>query len=153
MRKIGAEERSAVMLLYPMMANFVVMACILPFVYVPMPVEHLGLIGILASFSFVGGLVMILAYREGEAVIVAPMQYSQILWAAAFGFLIFGETPDWNTAAGAAIIIASGLYIVIREGRGTASGTRPVLGTMNQRADTGTQPRIGLLARLSQKAP
>ena len=36
-RKIGQDERSAVMLLYPMMANFLVMACVLPFVYQPMP--------------------------------------------------------------------------------------------------------------------
>ncbi|KMW60133.1 putative membrane protein [Candidatus Rhodobacter oscarellae] len=44
-RKIGKDERSAVLMLYPMMANFVVMGAALPFVYQPMPVEHLGLVG------------------------------------------------------------------------------------------------------------
>ena len=42
-RKIGRDERNAVLMLYPMMANFVVMAAAMPFVYRPMPVEHFGL--------------------------------------------------------------------------------------------------------------
>ena len=74
MRKIGQDERSAVMLLYPMMANFLVMACLLGFVYQPMPVIHLGGTGLMAVLGFVGGLCIIGAYREGRAVIVAPMQ-------------------------------------------------------------------------------
>lgn len=41
-RKIGHEERSAVLLVYPMAANFLVMGCLLPFAYKPMPVLHLG---------------------------------------------------------------------------------------------------------------
>ena len=41
-RKIGNEERSVVLLLYPMLGNFLVMACFLPFYYIPMPIEHLG---------------------------------------------------------------------------------------------------------------
>ncbi|HEX9858580.1 MAG TPA: DMT family transporter, partial [Paracoccaceae bacterium] len=55
-RKIGQDERSVVLLLYPMMANFVVLGCALPFVYRPMPVEHLGMMGIIAAFGFVAML-------------------------------------------------------------------------------------------------
>ncbi|MBT8388384.1 MAG: DMT family transporter, partial [Altererythrobacter sp.] len=104
-RKIGAEERSAVMMLYPMMANVAVMGMILPFVYVPMPIQHLGLLAIVAVFGFTGALCTILAYRSGDAAIVAPMQYSQIIWAAIFGALFFNEFPDRFTWIGAGIII------------------------------------------------
>ncbi|MBD3677996.1 MAG: DMT family transporter [Rhodobacteraceae bacterium] len=145
-RKIGRDERSAVLLLYPLTANFVVMACALPFVYEPMPVEHLGLIAIVASFAFIAGLFLIAAYRMAEAAMVAPMQYSQILWATAYGYFFFEELPDQGTLIGAGVIIASGLYIVLRESRGN-SANNPVLETRTRWA-TPTMPRISAWLRL-----
>lgn len=139
-RKIGREERTVVILLYPMVANFLVMGALLPLVYVPMPIEHIGMIAIVALFAWIAGRFLIAAYRAGEAATVAPMQYSQILWAALYGTLFFGETPETNTLFGAAVIIASGLYIVLRESRSNVS-TTPVLRTRS-RPETGTTPRI-----------
>jgi len=89
-RKIGREERPIVLLIYPMAANFVVMAIILAFVYKPMPIEDLGQVGLVSLLGFVAGLFLIAAYKHGEAAIVAPMQYSQILWASIYGWFIFG---------------------------------------------------------------
>ncbi|UWQ21871.1 DMT family transporter [Jannaschia sp. W003] len=140
-RKIGREERTAVLLLYPMVANVAAMGVVLPFVYRPMPLGDLGLWAVMAACAFGASLLMIEAYRRADAVLVAPMQYSQILWAALYGWLFFDETVDGGTALGAAIIIASGLYIVFREGRGN-SPTRPVRRTRS-RPETGTAPRIG----------
>ena len=142
-RKIGREERVAVLMLYPMVANVVVMGCLLPFVYRPMPLGDLGLWGLLAVMAFLGTNLTIQAYRRADAVLVAPMQYSQILWAAVFGWVFFGESVDLWTGVGAGVIIASGLYIVVREGRGKSS-TTPVLRTRS-RAETGTAPRIAPL--------
>ncbi|MCL3881678.1 DMT family transporter [Marivita sp. GX14005] len=128
-RKIGAEERTLVMLLYPMMANFILMGAALGFVYKPMPLEHLGMLAIISIMAWTAARVIIGAYRTGEAAIVAPMQYSQILWATVYGLLFFDETPDRYTMIGAAIIIASGLFIVFRESRAGASRNTPVLRT------------------------
>ena len=139
-RKIGQDERSAVLLLYPMMGNFVVLGCLMPLVYKPMPVEHLGLLALIAALAYIGSLLVIVAYRYGEAMIVAPMQYSQMLWAAVYGAVFFGETPDAYTVIGATIIIASGLYIVLREGTSRASATQPVLQSRS-RPETGTMPK------------
>ncbi len=143
-RKIGADERGVVLILYPMMANFLFMACLLPFVYQPMPLVDFAAVGVMALLALVGTFLVIMAYRSGEAVIIAPMQYSQILWATAFGFLLFGETVDLATAIGAGVIIASGLYIVLREGRSDASDNQPVLQTRS-RPDFGTVPRVSTL--------
>lgn len=151
MRKIGQEERSAVMLLYPMMANFLVMACAMPFVYRPMPALDLGGLGLMAVLGFVGGLCIIAAYRVGRAVVVAPMQYSQILWAVVYGYAFFGEVPDLATALGAAIIILSGIYIVFREEKVDVSG-RPVLRTRTRFA-SGAYPRVEALRRLLRRKP
>ncbi|WP_415922239.1 DMT family transporter [Tateyamaria sp. SN6-1] len=131
-RKIGAEERTVVMLLYPMVANFVVMGAALAFVYKPMPVEHLGMLAIISVMAWIAARFIIAAYQTGEAAIVAPMQYSQILWATGYGLLFFDETPDLYTGIGAGIIIASGLFIVFRESRGGNSENTPVLRTRSR---------------------
>lgn len=151
-RKIGSEERPVVMLLYPMVVNFVVMAALLPLVYVPMPIEHLGMLGIIAVFAWTASRFIIKAYQTGEAVIIAPMQYSQIIWATAYGYLFFDETIDRPTALGAGIIIASGLFIVLRESRSGNSDNTPVLRSRS-RAETGTTPRISLFMRAAGKTP
>jgi len=145
-RKIGQDERSVVLLLYPMMANFIVLGCALPFVYKPMPIEHVGMLGVIASFGFVAMLLIISAYRKAEAVIVAPMQYSQMIWATIFGYLIFNEKLDVYTVVGATVIIASGIYIVLREDSPNVSLNSPVLRSKG-RAETGTLPRIGQMLR------
>ncbi len=140
-RKIGADERAAVLLLYPMLANFIVLGAALPLVYKPMPVAHLGMMGIIALFGFIAMLFIIAAYRRAEAVVVAPMQYSQMIWAAVYGALIFDETLDRYTIVGSAIIMASGIYIVLREGTRKVSTNTPVLRTQ-ARPETGLLPRV-----------
>jgi len=145
-RRIGAEERSIVMLLYPMMGNFVVLGLALGLVYRPMPALDFGALGAIAVLALMATAAIIAAYKTGEAVIVAPMQYSQILWATLYGALIFGERPDAATFAGAAIIIASGLYILLRESRVGVSVNRPVSATRS-RPETGVSPRVSLVLR------
>lgn len=139
-RKIGRDERSAVLLLYPLMGNFLVMGAALPFVYVPMPVEHLGGLALMSVLAFTAMLLIIAAYKNGDAAIVAPMQYSQIFWAALYGWIFFGETIDTYTWFGAGIIILSGVYIVLRETFAGTSATTPVRRTKS-RPDTATTPR------------
>ena len=139
-RKIGAEERSHVLMLYPMMSQFLVMGAILPFVYKPMPAEHLGLLAFMSLLGFGAALCLIGAYRNADAAIIAPMQYSQILWAALFGALFFNEFPDQQTWVGVAVIIAAGVYVVLRESLGGRSKNTPVLRSRS-RHETGTAPR------------
>lgn len=129
MRKIGRDERSVVMLLYPLLANFILMALLLPGIYKPMPLIDLGAAALISILGFSAGLLMIAAYKNAEAAMVAPMQYSQIIWAAFFGYVFFEEGLDLMTLLGAAIIIASGVYIVLREQSGGGSDNTPVLRT------------------------
>ena len=140
-RKIGKEERPVVLLIYPMLGQFILMSCMMPFVYVPMQAGDLAMVALVAILGHVAMRTTIKAYQTAEASIVAPMQYSQILWATAFGALFFDEYPGWNTAMGAAIIIGSGLYILFRESSGP-SENRPVTRTRS-RVVAGTHPRIG----------
>ena len=52
-----------------------------------------------------------------EASVLAPLVYVQVLYATAASWIIFAEPPTASTAAGTAIIVASGLYIWLRERR------------------------------------
>lgn len=65
--------------------------------------------------SAVGQSMNILGYRAGEAAVVAPMDYLRLLYASAFGFLLFAELPTLQTLAGAAIIVGTSLYTMHRE--------------------------------------
>jgi drug/metabolite transporter (DMT)-like permease len=64
-----------------------------------------------------GQYLAVRAYREGEASLVTPFDYSQILWATLIGVVVFTEIPDGWTLTGAVVIVASALYIVYRETR------------------------------------
>lgn len=140
-RKIGRDERSVVLMLYPMVLTFLAMGLTMPFVYEPMPVEDLGLTAVMAALGLAGAFASIASYRIAPAIIVAPMQYSQIIWAAFYGWLFFSETIDLYTAIGTVVIIGSGIYIVLREGTPSVSLNRPVLENRS-RMETGTLPRI-----------
>ncbi|KPQ17909.1 MAG: putative permease [Rhodobacteraceae bacterium HLUCCO18] len=140
-RKIGQDERPVVLILYPLMANFVLMGAAMPFVYEPMPAQDLGLLAVIAVLAIVATNFLILAYRSAPAATVAPMQYSQIIWASAYGALFFGEALEPATLLGTSIIVASGIYIVFREDRGGRSTTTPVLRTRS-RLGAPSAPRV-----------
>ena len=57
------------------------------------------------------------AFRRTEASILAPFQYIEIIGATVIGYLVFGDFPDAITWLGAAIILASGIYVFSRERR------------------------------------
>ena len=114
-RKTGGQERTVVMILYPLMLQLVTAALVLPFVYQPMPLRDLSLTAVMAATVFVGYFAIIAAYRRAPGIVVAPMQYSQIIWAAIFGALLFDEEMSLQTVVGVAVIVVAGIVIVARQ--------------------------------------
>ena len=70
-----------------------------------------------AGIGAVAQLLTTEAFRLGEVSLLAPIQYTSLLWAGLFGFAIFGDAPTATLLIGAAVIVASTLYIVEREAR------------------------------------
>ncbi|WP_171173346.1 DMT family transporter [Ruegeria sp. HKCCD8929] len=140
-RKIGSKERSAVLILYPMLLAVLVMGMLQPAVYQPTELLHLGMMAMVGLLSVGAQHLVILAYRAAPAAVIAPSQYSQIIWATVFGALFFNERPDMYVAIGAGIIIASGIFVVWRESREDVSPRTPVLKAPNPRMDAGPSPR------------
>jgi drug/metabolite transporter (DMT)-like permease len=71
----------------------------------------------IAVTGAIGQLLVTEAFRLGEASLLAPLQYTSLIWAAIFGYWIFGDVPTPTLWAGAAVIIAAALYVVHRESR------------------------------------
>lgn len=113
-RKTGGAEAMVPMMLYPVLGQTVSAFLILPGRYVPMPLADLATVGAITLTGLAGTLLMIAAYRVAPPIIVAPMQYSQIAWAAILGALFFAEPMSATTALGMAIIAAAGFLIIAR---------------------------------------
>ncbi len=114
-RMTGGTERAVVLQIYPLLLQLAVAAAILPMVYVPMPLADLGLTALMGLAGFAGYLLIIAAYRRAPTIVVAPMQYSQIIWAAIFGALFIDEVMSGQTIFGTAVIIIAGIVIVARQ--------------------------------------
>ena len=88
----------------------------LPFFWqTPATTQEWVLLVVLGLLAAVGETLVIMALGVAQAVIVAPVQYVLIIWGTLYGFLIFGHLPDFWTIVGAAIIVATGLYVFHRE--------------------------------------
>lgn len=74
--------------------------------------EHLGLLLALAVTGFLGQVAITEAFRHGQASAVAPFEYSALAWGMALDWVLWQTLPTAPTLAGAAIIIASGLYLI-----------------------------------------
>jgi drug/metabolite transporter (DMT)-like permease len=109
-------------------ANFIgalVMLPVIPFVWSP-PADWvvalmLMMTGVLGS---TGHYFLIAGHKLAPASVLSPYVYTQLIWVIILGYLVFGQVPNSWTIAGAAIVIASGLYLLNRErklGKSTAN--------------------------------
>jgi drug/metabolite transporter (DMT)-like permease len=107
--------------------TFVLGALLSPFGWVTPGRGSLGLFAAAGCIS-VGALLCVnRSLKLAPASVVVPYQYSMIVWAVMFGYVVFGDVPQMATILGAAIIIGAGLYIFLRErklGRGEGSSVR-----------------------------
>ena len=132
-RKVGREERSQTLILFPMVAVLLIMAMVMPGTYKPMPLLDLGVLALMGLLLIAGQMMVLNAYRNAPAALIAPMQYSQIIWAALFGLIFFSEIPDLWVATGSVLIISSGVFVVWRESSGSNSTRTPVTRTRSFR--------------------
>jgi len=114
-RKMSRTETSMSMLFVSSIAVIVAGALTLPIDWKPLTWISLllfignGLVNGCAHF------LIIESYRLAQAPVVSPFKYSILLWAALFGYMIWGHVPDKWIVIGAIPVVASGLYILHRE--------------------------------------
>ncbi|PZX11840.1 EamA domain-containing membrane protein RarD [Palleronia aestuarii] len=114
-KAMSGTERSEAIAFYFLATAAVGALFTLPFGWVwPTPYEALLLAGC-GLFGAVGQMFLTASYQYADASALAPFSYISMIWATLIGFVWFGEVPDWPIYAGAALIIGSGIAIVLRE--------------------------------------
>jgi len=132
-RMLARYDSSQTTLFYSNMLGAAIMLPVLPFVWTPPRSVLDGVLMVaMGAFGAFGHYLLILAHRHAPASVLSPFMYTQLIWATAFGYLVFANVPSRWTLAGAAIVIASGLYLLNRERRvhdaksnGTVAPTEP----------------------------
>lgn len=114
-RKLGGLDAVPTTLVFTTFVGAALASTVAPFFWKPPTASALalmvciGLVGVIAHFA------VIKAFVAAPATTVAPYNYTTIVWATFFGFVVFGDRPDPWTLVGAAVIVGSGLYIYYRE--------------------------------------
>jgi drug/metabolite transporter (DMT)-like permease len=121
-RRLSSTETTASIAFYSNLTILLAMAPVLALEHARPGLEDALL---MAAAGLLGGIALIAlisAYRCAQAALVAPFQYTQMIWGTLFGLLIFGDLPDRGVLLGATVVAASGLFILYRE---TTLGRRP----------------------------
>jgi len=115
-RMVTRWDSSQTSFVYSGLLGTIMLAPALPFVWI-WPDNWLDWLRFAATgvFGGIGHLFLIMAHRRAPAPILAPFIYTSIVWNILFGLAVFGDVPDSWTLAGAAIVIAAGLYLLLRE--------------------------------------
>jgi drug/metabolite transporter (DMT)-like permease len=126
-RMVSRTDSSETTLFYGNLVAICLMGPLLPFVWSG-PVSWLDFslmvaMGALGSFSH---YLLIAAHRRAPASVLSPFIYTQLVWATALGYLVFGDVPTRWTLLGGAIVVASGLYLIHRERKVTGRVVAPV---------------------------
>jgi drug/metabolite transporter (DMT)-like permease len=115
-RLLAGTESPGALLIYSALISTVLLTPVLPVVgTVPPDWLVAGALVVTGLMGAVGHWFLILANRNAPAMVLAPFAYTQIVWMVIAGYVVFGDWPGPSTFLGAAIVVASGLYILYRE--------------------------------------
>jgi len=115
LRHVAPRERKVslvgLQVLYSGIINGLLM---IPSFIMPTPEQFLIFLGI-GLLGGTGGLLLISATKRTPANLIAPVHYSQLIWAIVFGAAFFGEYPDWIAVVGMLVVVGAGLANVLTE--------------------------------------
>lgn len=115
LRKIGPSEKSAAVLV-PFFLTLIAVSGTMAWPNLQaFDVNHWPLIIVAGLLIGAGQTGLVFATRDVPAALVAPFQYTQMLWAIGFGIWLFGDVPDNTLFAGLVLVVGSGLYTLWRE--------------------------------------
>ena len=114
-RFVGAREDPWTSLFYTALFGAIVFSAIVPFYWQPLSAFTITLMAALSVMATLAQWLLIKALSLGEASLLAPIGYIALIFATLWGFLLFGDLPDQWTVIGALVIVASGIYVWLRE--------------------------------------
>jgi len=111
-RRLGSTESAGAMTFYSALVFLAVGLVAAPFTWIqPTPI---GLLQMAATGLLAGSAQYCLteAFRIAPPSVVAPFEYTSLIWAILFGFLVWGDVPTTLVLVGAAVVIISGIYVL-----------------------------------------
>jgi len=117
-RVLAATDSPGAVAFWLLVAHIPVGIALLPAFPPPAELPSLGVVLALVGFGIANALAHVLfarAFALAPVSALAPYEYSPLLWGGLLGFAIWVEVPSWTTLAGAAVVIAAGLYNLHRE--------------------------------------
>lgn len=123
-RQLRGTDEARTTLLYTALAGTVGTSLAVPLVWTPIALGDWPLFAALGVFGCLGHFTLIKSFQAAPATVVAPFSYASIIWAIFYGFIFFGDLPDFWTLTGATIIAAGGLFILYREQKRKAKKPR-----------------------------
>lgn len=124
-RALSNSDQTATTVAYTALVGSFVLSIPLPFVWHwPATNQEIVLLVSIAVMAAVAEILVIKALEVAQAVVVAPVQYTLLIWGTMYGYLVFGQLPDLWTWVGALIIVATGAYTLHREAKKSRRPTK-----------------------------
>jgi drug/metabolite transporter (DMT)-like permease len=114
-RWLSRTDSTLSLVFYFNLALLLVTGIALPWLWQAMDAWTWGAVAIMAILTFIAHVWIAQAFKSAPVAIIAPFEYSAMVWATLIGFLVWGDLPDAFSFTGIFIIIGSGLYIIARE--------------------------------------
>lgn len=119
-RKLAPRNTTLSMMIWTAVISLGISGAIAPFEWVAPSGPDFALLAVMGLIGSAGMFMIGQGYRYAPAAVIAPLDYSVLLWGVVFGWLLWQELPDQYVWIGAAVVAISGIYIVQRETRRTA---------------------------------
>ena len=116
-RKLAGSAPPVVTLTFTALLGAIATSLALPWFWSAPSTPDLLLMAVLGLIAAAGHFLIIRAFEEAPASLLAPYGYTEIVMATTIGYLVFGDFPDAWTWIGIAVVIVSGIYISLRERR------------------------------------
>jgi drug/metabolite transporter (DMT)-like permease len=111
-----SQRDSVISLVFSMNLGMGIVATVfLPWVWVPIAPRMLAELALMAGFALAAHTVFAAAFARAEVSVLAPFEYSMLLWTVAIGYFVWGDFPTLNMWTGAALIVGAGIYVAHRE--------------------------------------
>ena len=114
-RMMGTADGIWTTMLYTTLFGSLVSSAAMPWVWQTPPPEALPIMAGIGLIGFAGHLCLVWALGQAPASVLAPFNYTQLLWSILIGYVFFAELPDAPTMLGAGVIVGAGLYVWHRE--------------------------------------
>ena len=116
-RRLTATERTGAIVFYFSLFSTVIGLATIVLGWTMPSLTDFGILVVIGILGGIGQILLTQSYRFGDASLIAPFEYTTMIWALLLGWFVFGDWPQAIVLTGAAIVIAAGIFVIWREHR------------------------------------